>query len=412
MTDPTGRSFLSYRRSRSEEGARLIASQRERGIPTWRDVDDLNTEPTETELRKILRDDSIANAVLWISPETAGSPMIRNVEAPIAFERHGRDDGFFVVPIAAGGLGYQEAAAAIRNSVSLSNVANWNMIKLEADPASGADIAMVANQVLKQRLQAIDARLPEGALLRISFNTRRAAGLQPGSALIIDWSHRFGGDHNREASAEDWQRKLLPALADVKRAIGQMLPNRQLLISGLASLPAVAALGCEFMATSGIDTAWEQRMPDGNTQTWSLKCVREDAGFFANILDGDVGSGDLAVLVSVNNDVTQAVAASEGKIGSFRAYVHLNRADSRQGVVLETPGQAVDLARKTVEAARRARGEYAIGGRVHLFMAVPAGLAMLVGQLLNTLGPVQTYEHIPSNPIGIYTPAALLNSRG
>ena len=121
---------------------------------------------------------------------------------------------------------------------------------------------------------------------------------------------------------------------------------------------------------------------------------------------------DLAVLVSVNNDVTQAVAASEGKIGSFRAYVHLNRADSRQGVVLETPGQAVDLARKTVEAARRARGEYAIGGRVHLFMAVPAGLAMLVGQLLNTLGPVQTYEHIPSNPIGIYTPAPLLNSRG
>ena len=39
MTDPTGRSFLSYRRSRSEECARLIASQRERGIPTWRDVD-------------------------------------------------------------------------------------------------------------------------------------------------------------------------------------------------------------------------------------------------------------------------------------------------------------------------------------------------------------------------------------
>ena len=159
MTDPTGRSFLSYRRSRSEEGARLIASQRERGIPTWRDVDDLNTEPTETELRKILRDDNIANAVLWISPETADSPMIRNVEAPIAFERHARDDGFFVVPIAAGGLGYQEAAVAIRNSVSLSNVANWNMIKLEDDPATDPDIAMVANQVLKQRLQAIDARL-------------------------------------------------------------------------------------------------------------------------------------------------------------------------------------------------------------------------------------------------------------
>ena len=411
MTDPTGRSFLSYRRSRSEECARLIASQRERGIPTWRDVDDLDTEPTETELRKMLRDDSIANAVLWISPETADSPMIRNVEAPIAFERHDRGDGFFVVPVAAGGLGYQEAAVAIRNSVSLSNVANWNMIKVEADPATDADITKVANQVLKQRLQAIDARLPEGAPLRISFNTRRAVGRQPGTGLIIDWSHRFGGDYDRETPAENWQQRLLPALTDVKQAIEQVLPHRQLLISGFASLPAVIALGCELMATSGIDTAWEQRMLDGNTQTWSLKCSRENAGFSANILDGDLGSGDLAVLVSVNNDVSQAVASTEVKTGPFRAYVHLNRADSRQGAVLETPGQAVDLARRTVEAVRRARGEYAVDGRVHLFMAVPAGLAMLIGQLLNTLGPVQTYEHIPSSPIGIYTPAALLNSR-
>ena len=411
MTDPTGRSFLSYRRSRGEECARLIASQRERGIPTWRDVDDLNTEPTETELRRILRDDSIANAVLWISPETAGSPMIRNVEAPIAFERHGRDDGFFVVPVAAGGLGYQEAAVAIRNSVSLSNVANWNTIKLEADPATDADIVKVANQVLKQRLQAIDARLPEGAPLRISFNTRRAGGHQPGTALIIDWSHRFRGDYEREASAEDWQQKLLPALADVKQAIEQVLRHRRLLVSGFASLPAVTALGCELMATSGIDTVWDQRMPDGNTQTWSLKYGREDAGFSVNILDGELGSGDLAVLVSVNNDVSQAVASSADKTGPFRAYVHLNRADSREGVVLETPGQVVDLARQTVEAVRRARSDYVISGRVHLFMAVPAGLAMLIGQLLNALGPVQTYEHIPSSPIGIYTPAALLNSR-
>ena len=234
-------------------------------------------------------------------------------------------------------------------------------------------------------------------------------GPQPGSALVIDWSHRFGGDYNREASAADWQRKLLPALTGVKVAVEQVLPHRQILVSGFAALPASTALGFEFMATSGIDTAWEQKMPEGNLQTWSLKCGREDAGFSAKTRDGELGSGDLAVLVSVNNDVAQAVASSEGEIGPFRAYVHLNRHDSRQGAVLETPGQAVDLARKTIEAARRARGEYAIGGRVHLFMAVPAGLAMLVGQLLNTLGPVQTYEHVQSNPIGIYRSAALLN---
>ena len=172
MTDPTGRSFLSYRRSRSEECERLVVAQRERGIPTWRDVDDMNSEPTENELRRILRDASIANVILWITPETAESPMIRNVEAPLALERHGRNDGFFIVPVAAGGLGYEGAAAAIRNNTSITDLGNWNVVKLDSDLATDADIARVANQVLKQRLQAVDRHLLPGAPLRIALNTR------------------------------------------------------------------------------------------------------------------------------------------------------------------------------------------------------------------------------------------------
>ena len=35
---------------------------------------------------------------------------------------------------------------------------------------------------------------------------------------------------------------------------------------------------------------------------------------------------------------------------------------------------------------------------------------MLIGQLLNTLGPVQTYEHMPVDSIGRYEPAAELGT--
>ena len=408
MTDLTGRSFVSYRRSRSEECVRLVASLRERGIPTWRDVDDLNTEPTETELRRILNDDSVANAVLWIGPETAESSMIRKVEAPIALERHGRRDGFFIVPVAAGGLGYEEAAEAIRTSTSIVNIGRWNIIKVELDPAGDAEVAKVSNQVLKQRLQALDADTPAGNPFFISLNTRQRVGHIPGTALTIDWSHRFGGVQNRQATAADWQEKLLPALADVRDAIQQYIPHRRLLVNGLACLPAAIALGYHFMATAGTDIAWEQRMPDGNSQVWIVGAAAEDCGFSESVIDGDLDAADLAVLVSVNNDVGPAVAASAAETGPFRAYVHLKRADSAPGAVLNTPGQAVDLARKTIAAARKARNEYGIQGRVHLFAAVPAGLAMLIGQLSNTLGPIQTYEHIPSDSTGAYTPAALL----
>jgi hypothetical protein len=41
-------------------------------------------------------------------------------------------------------------------------------------------------------------------------------------------------------------------------------------------------------------------------------------------------------------------------------------------------------------------------------MAAPAGLAVLIGQLLNTFGSVQTYEHVTIDGSGQYKPAALL----
>ena len=49
MTDPTGRSFLSYRRVRKDEAALLIAAQHDHGIPTWQDIENLGTVPTEDE---------------------------------------------------------------------------------------------------------------------------------------------------------------------------------------------------------------------------------------------------------------------------------------------------------------------------------------------------------------------------
>ena len=76
--------------------------------------------------------------------------------------------------------------------------------------------------------------------------------------------------------------------------------------------------------------------------------------------------------------------------------------------VIETPEQARHLAHLVIEAARNARTDYDITGSVHLFMAVPVGLAMLIGQLLNTLGKVQTYEHIQEGATGHYEAAAPL----
>jgi hypothetical protein len=41
-------------------------------------------------------------------------------------------------------------------------------------------------------------------------------------------------------------------------------------------------------------------------------------------------------------------------------------------------------------------------------MAVPVGLAMLIGQQLNTFGDIQTYEHISTDGVGVHRAAARL----
>ena len=46
----------------------------------------------------------------------------------------------------------------------------------------------------------------------------------------------------------------------------------------------------------------------------------------------------------------------------------------------------------------------------HLFLAVPAGVALMIGQLANTLGPLQTYEHLPVDAVGRYRPAVRLTA--
>ena len=410
MTNPSGRSFLSYRRSRHEEARLLIQRQHDLGIPTWQDIRDLDEEPTEEALRRVLADPDTANAVLWLTPEVEYSNMIRRVEAPLILRRHGNDDAFFVVPVAAGGLDYDGAAAVVEGDIGMHDLREWNVRRIRSDVTGVAfeqEVHTIASRILSRRLSAIHRSLPQEDRLSLVLNTRQEylPGRLP--SLLMDWTGRFEG---RVASEEAWRLYLLPALEELSARIQTDAPGRSILASGLLSIPAAIALGYNFMAPKGVEISWEQVTPSRGRQEWGLADTPEDSGFQVNAQAADVAGDDLAVLVSVNTDVTEAVSASRNRLPPFRAYVHIKPNDDLHGARLQTSGQAVDVALRTIENVRKARHSYSVRGRVHLFMAVPAGLAMLVGQLLNTLGQVQTYEHIPQGATGHYVPAALLSS--
>ena len=385
----------------------LVERQHDLGIPTWRDVDDLDEAPTEDAIRAALADSETANAVMWLTPDVATSPMIRRVEVPAILSRHRREDAFFVVPVAAGGLDYVGAAEVVEGDIGVEDLSRWNIRRISSDPATEEDINQIATRVLSRRLAAVHDALPHEASLTIILNTRSqyTAVQQPG--LLIDWTNRFDG---RTASDPTWQNYLLPALREVSRQVLTVAPGRTILASGLLSIPAATALGYHFMAPMQVNISWQQHFPGGSTQAWNLSDEREPSSFGATLSAGNPEADDLAILVSVNADVAQAVADTVNSQSRFRAYVHVRHSGGESNRELNSSGQAVDVARCVIEAARAARERYVTRGRVHLFMAVPVGLAMLIGQLLNTLGQIQTYEHIPDGATGYYVPAALLGT--
>jgi hypothetical protein len=97
MTHPTGRSFLSYRRTRLDEARLLIEAQHDIGIPTWQDLSDLAEGHTDVLLREALAVDTTANAVYWLPPDVEESDVITRTELPSILKRIDRNDEWGLV---------------------------------------------------------------------------------------------------------------------------------------------------------------------------------------------------------------------------------------------------------------------------------------------------------------------------
>ena len=401
MTNPFGRCFVSYRRSRAAEVGRLALALKRRGVPIWQDVAHLAHAPLEDELRRTLTDQQTSCAILWITPDVSDSPVIQRIEYPLAIERSRKGDCFFVVPCAAGGASYDEAADAIDAGLVAGKLSDWNLKRIDGDPASDFALVGIARAALERRLNEIDKALSPNAPLKIEFFCRAASGAQSDSALQVDWSDDLSSRHADHAV---WLDDLVPAAKDLAAAIRSVCPRRALEASGLPTISAAFSLGSAFLAPTGADLTWLQQMPTDHpqsTQSWSVRGERADSGFRCSHSGQTTAASGLAVLVSVSADVEPAFAATPTPDSGFRAIL---RVAPENGFphTLQSAEQVRDVAHLVAEHVRQARVDYRPIDVVHIFFAGPVGLALMIGQLLNTLGPVQLYEHVASDGTGSY----------
>lgn len=394
MTNVTGSIFISYRRSPArssgDEEARLVChALRDRGVPTWRDLDDLNSVPTEDGLRATLSSKEIAGAVLLISPEVETSDMIRKVEAPEIFERFQRMDGFFVQPVLIN-LDYKDVDKVLDNPGGFQNISNFNIHRIQKESLDAEDVRQIAKAILKMRLGVIRSRDPNQKL-SVGLYSRLSPSAE-GLTLLHNFTPYFTNRDAKSMTYENIETALFDAASTLAITSNQPIP---ILASGNAALPLGVLFGAVY-SPFVFDLVWKQSSPWGDLDNWSIKSDTAHISTIVHDSKDCLTSEDLLLAVSVNAVVDPAAVeyAKETDL-LLRAMVSVGLEDGplQRGQSI-TSQQGLKIAREAVGAVRNLKDKLRMKrANLHLFLACPLALAVLIGQDLNTFGECFLYEH-------------------
>jgi hypothetical protein len=265
------------------------------------------------------------------------------------------------------------------------------------DSALNDGIDWVAQQVIagRRQLDVDDIRgFIEAKGLRIE-DTRAivsVATLAPdplaGHALAtIDWVDRFDGD-----DAYSKRRPLPPARWEELQSEIEGIPHRlgsarRLLITGSLRLAPAFTLGAAVRQVSGFEIAAMQR-----GELWSSQAAYS-APTVPTVVEQAVDQGeDLAVAIEVATPIGDDVMAWIRRRGvPVRRLVAISPAGGPRDNSVVDAEDACALAVGIRDAVRK---EVSGHPRVHLFLAGPMSLALLLGHRWNRVAPTVVYEDL------------------
>lgn len=185
----------------------------------------------------------------------------------------------------------------------------------------------------------------------------------------------------------DWD-----AVAQRMAAAAEELRRRdvhRVIVRGALRLPAWFATGTALRHVRGFTVAAVQ-----HGDIWGSEAASGGAGLVASRVSQRSVGGDLVVAVAVATDPTAAVQGfvDAGGLPVGRVAVVV----PQRGPGPEAVPDGATAASMAVAIRDEVRGllEDAPAERIHLFLAAPGGLALLLGHRWNALRPTSVYEHL------------------
>ena len=204
----------------------------------------------------------------------------------------------------------------------------------------------------------------------------------------LDWTGHFNRDERRIASPEEWSRDLLPALRKVRDGLAGMSGGKYVDLRGKLPLTAALAVGSVLSEVAGFKLRVEQPT-GGETLLWRSDAQPSCATLDVKYEDGQ-SAEDLLIGVSVSGSgLADLKALREAK--GFGAVAYAEPASGTGSSAVTSAADAIALARAGKDLLRLMRTKYD-AKRVHLVLYVPSSLAVFLGQQLNAVGSVVTYE--------------------
>jgi len=387
--------LLSYAREDAEEIKYLELQLKVRGVRTWRDIPNLPIG-SETEDEIVHAIENMADAfVLYVTPHLLQSDFVWNIEIPAALKRRERDPGFNIVSVLKG-VSYQQLQQQCA-TYGYRNLAGFDATQLPTSSTSEAEkelkekLRSIADRVLKATLTLRLRRAKADRTYEPSIVLRTFKDIPPVSTLDLDlnWWDLFQG-RDRLPPSEEWQTIVFPALQDVKNALGELSVSRNLHISLQAILPTAIALGYFFPVPARYTLLLERE--DG---TWStsgevdtvspLQCFHYD-----NDGDEQVAVVEIAIAQPISRDVTNYLSASHLSYHRHISFQLPDGADHIKGV--KDGSHALAMAQQIGRELRILRSKGV--KHIHLFVNIPAALAVMLGHQFNALCPISLYQFV------------------
>jgi hypothetical protein len=381
--------FLCHHRADAGEVALLARELRLRGIVPWRDTDggfSLGDE-NALEARRAIKEDCFGLA-FYATPKALERPFIRDVEIPAAIACK-QENASFVLFALPRRMGWDQLSQQSEEVFGL-DLASYNSRSLRSryQGRVGADavrhqLTLVADEVLDKVIGSA-SHIREDGVLQIQCGTRERLADEPGDVLHIDAVDVLSRHAHSRDAWEDFRQGIL----DVKRAIAKQLGRPRIRVRGRQHLTAAFALGYTFPVT----------VAELEVQTragyWLTDCPTSEGNHLSSrIHKGDPASEDLYVELGVTgmrvrDAVHRHVRHTNGPPGG---YLRLSpaRGDLHQMDLDNTAAcSIVRQVRQGLASAMKGRTV----STIHMFAAVPQGLAVLIGQQLGAFPPVQLYE--------------------